>query len=174
MRALPMDDACCDDRDTPALPDQLTIGQLARLTGLSAKTIRYYEDIGLLPLPARGANGYRHYSVADVNRAHLLRRIRFLGIPLSVARPLFAGVIDACCAKVQHELLALTHQRLRALDEEMAELSQPRTMVERYQSALDACPPTAADQVFGDCSGMRCIAMPPEVGVSPEDDHESV
>lgn len=174
MPALPLDDARYDDRDAPSPPDQLTIGQLARLTGHSAKTIRYYEDIGLLPAPTRGTNGYRRYSAADVNRLHLLRRIRFLGVPLSVAKPLLAGASDARCADVQHELLALTHQRLRALDEEIAELRELRAMVEGYQSALDACPPDATEQLFSDCRDMSCIALPPDVGARREDDHASV
>jgi DNA-binding transcriptional MerR regulator len=152
----------------------LTIGQLARLTGLGAKTIRYYEEIGLLPEPPRGANGYRHYGAADVNRALLLRRIRFLGVPLTVARPLLAGASDARCADVQHELLALTHARLRALDAEMAELRQLRAMVEGYQGALGACPPDATDQLFGECRDMSCIALPSEEGIRQEDDHASV
>lgn len=174
MRALPVDDALCECRDASALPDRLTIGQLARLTGMRPKTIRYYEDIGLLRRPAREANGYRRYEAADVNRLLLLRRIRFLGVPLSVARPLLAGASDTRCADVQHELLALTHQRLRALDEEMAELRQLRAMVEGYQRALDACPPDATDQLFGECRDMSCIALPPEVGARREDDHAGV
>jgi predicted DNA-binding transcriptional regulator AlpA len=51
----------------------LTIGQLAERTGLSAKTIRYYESIGLLPQPSRGENSYRRYRTLNqpsgVNRA---------------------------------------------------------------------------------------------------------
>lgn len=157
MHELPTDDTSRDDRDALALPDWLTIGQVAGLTGLSAKTIRYYEDIGLLPRPSRGANGYRHYTAADVNRAYLLRRIRFLGVPLSVARPLLAGASDARCADVQHELLALVHQRLRALDQEIAELRQLRATVEGYQRALDVC--QADEQMtFGACRDMKCIA----------------
>lgn len=63
-----------------------TIGQLAEQTGVSAKTIRYYESIGLLPQPSRGENSYRRYGVADVNRLCLLRRIRLLGLPLSLGQ----------------------------------------------------------------------------------------
>jgi DNA-binding transcriptional MerR regulator len=54
------------------LPDQLAIGQLARLTSMPAKTLRFYVAIGLLPRPLRGANGYRRYTAADVNRVHLV------------------------------------------------------------------------------------------------------
>ena len=112
----------CDCRPAaPIPPGQLAIGQVARRTGLRAKTIRYYEDIGLLPRPPRGANGYRRYRAADVSRILLLQSIRCLGVSLSVAKPLLMGAAEARCADVQEDLLRLVHQRLQALDHEIAE-----------------------------------------------------
>lgn len=135
----------------------LTIGQVSRLTGISAKTIRYYESIGLLPRPPRKANNYRRYSAADVNRLRLLQSIRLLGVPLSVARPLLAGATDARCADVQEALLALVQDRLRALDVEIAELQTWRSEVEGYQRTLTACHPDARES-FSACRDMRCVA----------------
>jgi len=137
--------------------DGLTIGRLAALTGVSAKAIRYYEEIGLLPQAPRGANRYRRYGPADVNRVRLLKRIRLLGAPLSLARPLLVGTDDARCADVQMEVLALVRVRLRAIDQEIAELGQLRTQIEEYQRDLSACP--ADDGMsFRDCRDMSCIA----------------
>jgi hypothetical protein len=69
---------CGADCDcAPVVPQghpDLTIGEAARLTGIGAKTIRFYEDIGLLPPARRSANRYRRYGQADVNRLVLLRR----------------------------------------------------------------------------------------------------
>jgi DNA-binding transcriptional MerR regulator len=137
--------------------DGLTIGRLAALTGVSAKAIRYYEEIGLLPRPPRGANRYRRYGPADVNRVRLLRRIRLLGAPLSLARPLLVGTDDARCANVQVEVLSLVRERLRANDQEIAELGQLRTQIEGYQRALSACPVDAGES-FRDCQDLSCIA----------------
>ncbi len=61
----------------------LTIGRLAKLTGVLAKTIRYYEDVGILPPPARTDARYRCYSEVDVRRLQLVRRAKLLDIPLS-------------------------------------------------------------------------------------------
>ena len=139
------------------MTDDLTIGRLAALTGVSAKAIRYYEEIGLLPRPPRGANRYRRYGPADVNRVRLLRRIRLLGAPLSLARPLLVGADDARCTDVQMEVLSLVRERLRAIDQEIAELGQIRTQIEEYQRDLSACP--ADDGMsFRDCRDMSCIA----------------
>ena len=141
--------------------DGLPIGRLATLTGVSAKAIRYYEEIGLLPQPPRGGNRYRRYGPADVNRVRLLRRIRLLGAPLSLARPLLVGTDDARCADVQMEVLSLVRERLRAIDQEIAELGQLRTQIEEYQRDLSACP--ADDGMsFRDCRDMSCIA--PAIG----------
>jgi len=140
-----------------AAAEGLTIGQLAAHTGVSAKTIRYYESIGLLPRPPRGANRYRRYGVADVNRLHLLRRIRLLGVPLSVAKPLLAGASDARCADVQRDVLALVERRLHAIDQEIAELQQLRSDVAWYQRMLTACH-AEQDMPFGVCPDMSCIA----------------
>jgi DNA-binding transcriptional MerR regulator len=46
----------------------LTIGQVAQSSGVAAKTIRYYEQIGVLPAPSRAASGYRLYDQSGVER----------------------------------------------------------------------------------------------------------
>ncbi len=77
-----------------SLTERFTLSQVAYLTGVHAKAIRYYESVGLLPPPSRGANNYRRYSMAEVNRLILLRRIRYLGVPLVEAKALLSGAID--------------------------------------------------------------------------------
>ena len=156
--------ACGADCDcAPVLDDKadLTIGEAARLIGIDAKTIRFYEDIGLLPPARRSANRYRRYGQADVNRLVLLRRIRLLGVPLSAAKPLLSGVPDARCADIQRGLLALVDARLAALNREIAELHALRDETLRYQRALADCAVTG-DDLFDDCTDMRCLALPSE------------
>jgi len=134
----------------------LTIGQLAQLTGINTKAIRYYEGAGLLPCPPRGANHYRRYSMADVNRLLLLRHIRLLGVPLSAARTLLIGASDARCIDIQQELLALVDERLKVLDQEIANLQQFRVALANYQRALAACQP-GENEPFSTCPDMECI-----------------
>jgi DNA-binding transcriptional MerR regulator len=125
-----------------------------------AKAIRYYEGIGLLPSPPRAANHYRRYSMADVNRLNLLRRIRLLGVPLSAAKSLLVGATDARCIDVQQELLTLVQERLKTIDQEIAELQQLRAEVENYQHDLANCQPNEQEP-FRTCRDMSCIADSP-------------
>ena len=60
----------------------LQIGELSKRTGVPSKTIRYYEEIGLLPAPQRAENGYRIYTEADVERLQFIRRSRALDFAL--------------------------------------------------------------------------------------------
>jgi MerR family copper efflux transcriptional regulator len=138
--------------------DELTIGQLAHLTGVPAKSIRYYESVGLLPAPERRENGYRRYRQADVNRLILLRRMRLLGVPLAAMSSLVMGTSHAHCAQVQQEVLALIRDRLAALDQEIAELHLLREQVKRYSDLLIACPADPQTS-FDDCSDLCCLAF---------------
>ncbi len=75
---------------TNALP----IGALAEQTGCNVPTIRYYEEIGLLPPAERKANGHRVYSEADLRRLLFIRRCRDFGFPIEQVRALVALTND--------------------------------------------------------------------------------
>ena len=62
------------------MAEPLTIGKFAQATGVPAKTIRYYEQVGVLPAPARTAAGYRQYTRHAVHRLLFIRRARALGL----------------------------------------------------------------------------------------------
>jgi len=139
-----------------------TIGDLARRTGLTTKAIRYYEDIGVLPPSPRGANGYRCYSQADVNRLNLLRRLRLLGISLAEARSLLAATLNAPCRDVQQDLSHLVNARLVALDQEIAELHQLREELAYCQQQLTSGG-VEKDEPFTPCYDQACLACSPSL-----------
>ena len=68
--------------------DGVPVGELSRVTGVNIETIRYYEQIALLPKPARSAQRYRLYETADVRRLVFIRRARELGFALDAVRAL--------------------------------------------------------------------------------------
>ncbi len=68
----------------------MKIQELAQVIGVSAKTIRYYEEIGLLPAPTRAENNYRQYGESDVERLRLIVGARRLGLSLKEIREVLA------------------------------------------------------------------------------------
>ncbi len=67
-----------------------TIGELSRVCGVNIETIRYYERVGLLPAPARSANGYRRYDEATAEALSFIRRGRELGFTIDE----LSGLLD--------------------------------------------------------------------------------
>lgn len=152
---------------TPQPTDHLSIGQLARRTGVGPKAIRFYERAGLLPTPQRDPNGYRRYTAEDVNRLALLRRLRVLRVPLDATRPLLAGASDARCVDVRRDLLALVDQRLVDLDQELVALHRLRADARQYRDAL-ARQCVSPEMSFRACGDIACLTAPPGVNRSLE------
>ena len=75
------------------MSEKLTIGKLASATGTKVETIRYYEQIGLLPTPARSAGNYRTYEDEHLRRLSFIRRARDLGFSIDQVRELM-GLAD--------------------------------------------------------------------------------
>jgi DNA-binding transcriptional MerR regulator len=103
----------------------MQIKQLAEITNVSAKTIRYYEDIGLLPEAKRGANGYRYYQQQDVSSLNFIRRCKELRMPLADIKKLVTVQSDenAPCAEVD-ALIAQQLEQIRVAQYELQQLEK--------------------------------------------------
>ncbi|MFJ9631252.1 MerR family transcriptional regulator [Streptomyces sp. NPDC101175] len=99
----------------------LTIGELARATGLTVRTIRYWSDEGVLPPATRSAGGYRLYDAEGAARLELIRTLRELGLGLDDVRKVLAGETTVAEVAAAH-VLALD-ARIRALRVTRAVLS---------------------------------------------------
>ena len=100
----------------------VTIGHLAKVTGVAAKTIRYYEEIGVLPAPTRAASGYRQYDEPGVQRVRFIRRARSLGLPLRQLKMLTAMLNGGLRPALRPRLLALVREQLSAVRDQIAGL----------------------------------------------------
>ncbi|MER6977474.1 MerR family transcriptional regulator [Streptomyces carpinensis] len=108
----------------------LTIGELARATGLTVRTIRYWSDEGALPPVARSAGGYRLYDAASVARLELIRTLRELGLGLGDVRRVLAG--ERTVAEIAAAHVAALDAQIRSLKVTRAVLS---TVARRGSSA---------------------------------------
>jgi DNA-binding transcriptional MerR regulator len=119
------------------------IGEVADRSGVPAKTIRYYETLGLLPAPDRTANGYRAYDSSVLGRLAFIRAAQASGLTLGEIRGVL-GLRDrgeTPCAHVR----GLIDRRARELDERIAELTRLRTELARLSTRARRLDPTDCD-----------------------------
>ncbi|MEM9549718.1 MAG: Cu(I)-responsive transcriptional regulator [Pseudomonadota bacterium] len=111
----------------------MNIGDAATRTGLPAKTIRYYEEIGLIR-PARGANGYRDFSDTDCHKLTFLGRARAHGFSIGDCRALLALYEDTSRASADVKRIAQAH--LVTIQTKIAELEEMKSTLARL---VDSC-----------------------------------
>jgi MerR family copper efflux transcriptional regulator len=109
----------------------LSVGKIAEATGLSKKSIRYYEAEGLIPKAERSAVGYRLYPPEVLTRLNFIQKAKAIGFSLDDIR----GVLDLskrgqpCC----NQVVVWSDKRLSELDEQIKFLQQLRTKISEYQ-----------------------------------------
>ncbi|WP_424832961.1 Cu(I)-responsive transcriptional regulator [Ruegeria sp.] len=111
----------------------MNIGDAANLTGLPAKTIRYYEEIDLIT-PLRDENGYRRFRDQDIHKLHFLGRARALGFSIDECRTLLALYEDESRASADVKRIAREH--LTRIDTKIADL---KAMRDTLGHLIDAC-----------------------------------
>lgn len=104
----------------------MNIGTAAEKSGLPPKTIRYYEEIGLLKAD-RAGNGYRDYSTADVHRLRFLQRSRSLGFSVEECRQLLSLYGDK--ERESADVKAIAQTKLSEIDRKIAELASLRDLL---------------------------------------------
>lgn len=100
----------------------MNIGDAARRTGLPAKTIRYYEETGLIKPAARAANGYRDYSEQDVHKLKFVRHARGLGFSVEDCAQLLSLYEDK--GRQSADVKVIAEQHLKDIAEKIRELRE--------------------------------------------------
>lgn len=113
-------------------PKELSqIGEVADHLGVSPRTIKYYEELGLVAPRERSPGGFRLYGTADVERLERILRLKGMGFSLGAIRE-FLAVRDAAQEATREKILAETTEHLRAREREVA------TRIEKVREDLES------------------------------------
>lgn len=148
----------------------LSIGALARHTGVKIPTIRFYEAIGLLPVPPRAANNRRRYGPEAERRLRFIRHARALGFEVPAIRDLLAlaDQPQKACADVD----AITRTHLSDIDQKIAQLTALRQEIARMvetpcDGIVSSCRVIDALADHGKCIHEAHYSIPGAAGASP-------
>jgi|ERR1700722_11365292 len=130
--------------------NQIGIGDLAKATGTKVVTVRYYEQIGLLPLPSRTAGNYRTYSDEHMRRLRFIHRCRNLGFTLDQMRDLLhlSSRKDEKCTEVDR----ITAQHLIGVEQKITDLKRLAQELRR----LNKC--CQGKGIIGDCRIIEALS----------------
>lgn len=112
----------------------MVIGEAARASGVSAKMVRYYEEIGLIPAAARTAANYRQYGVRDVATLRFIRRARDLGLSVPRIRRLVGLWQDDARPSREVKQIALEY-----VDELQVKIAAMTALCHELTGLADAC-----------------------------------
>jgi DNA-binding transcriptional MerR regulator len=129
---------------------RFSIGDLAKGTGTKVVTVRYYEQIGLLPVPSRTAANYRTYSNEEMRRLRFIRRCRGLGFTLDQIRDLLrvSSRQDEECAEVDR----ITGQHLIEVEQKISDLKRLAKELRRLNSCCQG------NGVIADCRIIEALS----------------
>lgn len=101
----------------------LTIGELAKITGLNPKTIRYYEDLGLIA-PERAQNGYRIFRAKHEHDLLFIKRAKMLGFTLTEIGVVLQDVQSGLCLTAKKQIKDLISEKMAEIDNQVNELNE--------------------------------------------------
>lgn len=142
---------------TAASPSLLRIGQLAREAGFTAKTLRYYEEVGLLLPAARASNGYRLYDDGALRRLTFVRKAKAVGLSLADIQNILR-ISNEGRAPCEH-VVAVIERELAAIERQMQRLQELRRDLVALKSRLNEAIASGTAAPGGGCP---CFEEVPE------------
>ncbi len=136
----------------------MNISQAATAAGLTSKTIRFYEQQGVIPAAARSANGYRIYTEQQVDMLRFIRRSRDMGFSLDESRELLQLSLDP--HRTSASVKQKAEQQIKRIDQQLESLQQMRSLLE-----------AVAQECRGD-DGADCPILDQLNGVAVEQDSQ--
>lgn len=130
--------------------EYLRIGELASRLSLNPKTLRYYEELGIVN-PLRGDNGYRLFSAEDAAQLRFVLRAKNFGLTLGEIRDLLDFARSNRCETVKSSLRTLVRGKIAAIDARMQEMAELRKDLESFLQGDEGRTETQASSK-GECA----------------------
>ncbi|HSB67834.1 MAG TPA: MerR family transcriptional regulator [Candidatus Methylomirabilis sp.] len=118
----------------------LKIGEVARRTGTSLRTVRYYEELNLIRPKVRSRGGFRLYSEDECRRVQLIKNLQLLDFPLAKIKQLFSGRDQAATGnEAAREVLGLLAEQLRETEARIARYREMRRAIRETAGIIHEC-----------------------------------
>ena len=118
----------------------LKIGELAKKAGITVRTIRYYEELGLITPAELSTGGFRFYSENDLNRILFIKRFKDLGLPLEEIQTLILGSQPG---ETKNQRLnasyTMLENQLNKINDKISELQKAKEIIEKGLESLNIC-----------------------------------
>lgn len=118
---------------------KLTIGEVSKRTGVPPKTIRFYEEIGLIAKAGRAENGYRSYSRESLEELLLIKNARDLGLPIPQIKKLMVGCPGGDCSHSQEYIDGEVSDYIGVLETKITQLTHLKTQLQTLRKVLVTC-----------------------------------
>lgn len=138
-----------------------TVHEVAERVGLPARTVRYYDRIGLVGASRRSEAGYRLYDAEDEGRLRFVRQARSLGLSLDEVRELMASAEAGCCDALLPELDRILADKISGLDQRIAEMREFRDRLAAFRAGTGSACGCTGHSAFCGCldSAPRLLAV---------------
>jgi DNA-binding transcriptional MerR regulator len=137
---------------------QLQIGEVAKRVGVSIRTVRYYDEKGLLPPSSYTSGGIRLYAIRDVNRLIYIRRLKTLGLSIEEIKMCLGNLPEASDRKVRVErTLDLLHIQKEKAREQMDQMASLQKEIDSSLDRVTRCLACKAERCSEQCPGFGCI-----------------
>ncbi|MDO8689977.1 MAG: MerR family transcriptional regulator [Dehalococcoidia bacterium] len=137
--------------------DMLTIGELAKVVGLSPATIRYYEERGLIPRALRNESRYRMYSDEDARRLRFILQAKMLSLSLDEIKEMVRRAIDGRCNALQDDLLVLLRKKREETRRRIGELQEFEQVLGRFCDGLSSRVLPSEDKAIASAEFCGCL-----------------
>jgi DNA-binding transcriptional MerR regulator len=128
----------------------LTIGSLAKASGVGVETVRFYERKGLLKTPPKTGSGFRHYSNEDARKIRFIKRAQDLGFTLTEAKELLE--MEVCSKATRPALKKKAEQKMTEVDSKIRDLKRMKESLKQFATAC-----FTQNASIKDCGILECF-----------------